>query len=202
MWRLRSKLKLLSRRLSQWSREDIGDIHEQVLKCEQKIQSLEEHEIISNTEAAREETNKAHAEYIRWLNMQDSLLIQKTNFKGFEEGDRNTRYFYSMIREKRRKLQLNRIKNHKGKWIQGDNKIAKVAIKHFNSIFNLPVAKIDPTLLNCISKRITEEESDNLNKEPSEEEIRHAVFSLSASSAAGPDGYNGTFFHNCWDIIE
>lgn len=64
------------------------------------------------------------------------------------------------------------------------------------------MARLDPTLLNFISKRITEEESDNLNEEPSEEEIRHAIFSLSASSATGPDGYNDTFFHNCWDIIK
>lgn len=53
MWRLEYKLKLFSRRLSQWSREEIGDIHEQVLKWEKKIQSLEELEIINNIEAAR-----------------------------------------------------------------------------------------------------------------------------------------------------
>lgn len=75
MWRLQSKLKLPIRSLFQWSREDISDIHEQTLKWEEKIQSLEELEITNNTEAAREETNKAHTEYIRWLNMQDFLLI-------------------------------------------------------------------------------------------------------------------------------
>lgn len=26
--------------------------------------------------------------------------------------------------------------------------------------------------------------------------------SMSATSAAGPDGYSGMFFHSCWDIIQ
>lgn len=35
----------------------------------------------------------------------------KTNVKGFEEGDRNTRYFHSMIREKKKKASANQDQN-------------------------------------------------------------------------------------------
>nr|XP_016459576.1 PREDICTED: uncharacterized protein LOC107783119 [Nicotiana tabacum] len=159
-------------------------------------------DIINNTEADRSETNKAHAEYIRWLDMQESLNTQKANIKWFGDGDRNTSYFHSLLREKRRRLQLDRIKNHKGKWIQGDEKISKAAIRHFNAMFNLPISKLDPSILNCIIKEITEEDNVLLNAIPSEEEIRNAIFNLSATSSAGPDGYNGSFFQRCWDIIK
>nr|XP_009770889.1 PREDICTED: uncharacterized protein LOC104221517 [Nicotiana sylvestris] len=37
---------------------------------------------------------------------------------------------------------------------------------------------------------------------PDEAKIKNAVLSLSAASTAGPDGYNGAFFHNCWDTIK
>ncbi|XP_075106825.1 uncharacterized protein LOC142179839 [Nicotiana tabacum] len=115
IWRLQAKLKLLSRKLSQWSRESIGDIQSNIIKWEEKIQSLEEMGIINNTEADKSKTNKAHAEYIRWIDMQEFLNTQKANIKWFGDGDRNTSYFHSLLREKRRKLQLDRIKNHKGK---------------------------------------------------------------------------------------
>ncbi|XP_070042736.1 uncharacterized protein [Nicotiana tomentosiformis] len=29
----------------------------------------------------------------------------------------------------------------------------------------------------------------------------HAVYGLNSDSAGGPDGFNGSFFHSCWDII-
>lgn len=79
---------------------------------------------------------------------------------------------------RRRKLQVNRIKNHKDKWIQGEEKTAKVAIRHFNKIFNLPTSSIDPTILNCITKRITDENRNRMDEIPSEEEIKNAVFDL------------------------
>lgn len=37
---------------------------------------------------------------------------------------------------------------------------------------------------------------------PMEDEIKNVVFSMSVDSSAGPDGFNGKFFHTCWDIIK
>ncbi|XP_075099449.1 uncharacterized protein LOC142176224 [Nicotiana tabacum] len=40
-----------------------------------------------------------------------------------------------------------------------------------------------------------------LIKQPTKEEVIHAVFGLNGDSAGGPDGFTGCFFHTCWDII-
>lgn len=37
---------------------------------------------------------------------------------------------------------------------------------------------------------------------PNMDEIKKAVFSMSSTSSAGPEGYNGTFYHKCWNIIS
>lgn len=37
---------------------------------------------------------------------------------------------------------------------------------------------------------------------PNMNEVKETVFSMSASSAGGPDGYSGMFFHKCWAIIQ
>lgn len=129
--------------------------------------------------------------------MQNSLTKQAANVKWFEEGDCNTNYFHSMLREKRRKLQLNTIKNHNGNWIHGEDKIVKASVKYFNSLFNLPPTTLDTNILDCITKNITDEYNDILSAISTEDEIRNVVFNLSATSTSGPDGYNGTFFHCC-----
>lgn len=130
MCRLQSKLKLLSKRLSMWSRETMGDINEQVNLWEAKILIMEDMDLNSNTKHDRAKLNKGYAEYIRWLGLQDSLLIQKTQSSWFKEGDCNSKYFHNILRDRRRRLQIFRIKNHKDRWIQREDKIAKAAIKH------------------------------------------------------------------------
>lgn len=49
---------------------------------------------------------------------------------------------------------------------------------------------------------MSKEDNINLIVLPTEDEIKNTIFSLSAESSAGPDGYNGTFFQSCWDIIK
>ncbi|XP_070015489.1 uncharacterized protein [Nicotiana sylvestris] len=122
IWILQSKLKLLSRKLIQWSREEIRDINDLIIKWEGKVQIFEDMDVVTISDNNREESNKAYAEYIKWLSMQESLLKQKTQTRWFDEGDINTRHFHSLLRERRRKQQLNMIKNHRGKWIKKEKK--------------------------------------------------------------------------------
>lgn len=81
MWRLQCKLMALNKKPSHWCRKIVGDVNEQVNIWEAKIQTLEELEILNNTEHNREELNKGHTEYVRWLGMQDPLMRQKYRIK-------------------------------------------------------------------------------------------------------------------------
>ncbi|OIT39211.1 hypothetical protein A4A49_28977 [Nicotiana attenuata] len=171
MWILQSKLKALSKKLSQWSRKEIGDINDAVTNWEDKIQELEDIDIEDNSEKSREDVNMAHAHYIRWLNRQESMLKQKSQVKWFEEGEKNTKYFHSILREKRRRQQVNRIKNSRGKWIKGDDKIANRAVRHFQNLFNITNPTINNSILDCIPFCVSGDDNSMLSKVPEEVEI-------------------------------
>ncbi|XP_059301933.1 uncharacterized protein LOC132053854 [Lycium ferocissimum] len=115
MWRFHQKLKRLGRRLATWSRNEIGDVHENAEVWENKMQILEDLDMEARTENSREELNRGHAEYMSWSNKQDGILKQKSQVIWFEEGDSNTKYFHIVIRDRRRKLKLERIKNNRGR---------------------------------------------------------------------------------------
>ncbi|XP_075098066.1 uncharacterized protein LOC142175380 [Nicotiana tabacum] len=202
MWRLQQKLKLLSKRLSQWSKEDIGNIYDQVHVWEVKVHDLEEMELVNNTDTSRAELNKGQAEYIKWMSMQDAILRQKSRIKWFDEGDSNTNYFHSIIRDRRRRLQLHRIKDHINRWVEGGDNISKAAIHHFQKLFNIKHQFNDYDILNFIPICITTDDNAHLTAIPDIEEIKEAIFPMSSSSVAGPDGYNGTFFQKFWEIIK
>nr|XP_016487427.1 PREDICTED: uncharacterized protein LOC107807533 [Nicotiana tabacum] len=185
-----------------WKKLDRNFVNDHWDQLFQRTSELEDIDIEDNSEKSREDVNRAHAQYIRWLNLQESMLKQKSQIKWFEEGENNTRYFHSILREKRRRQQINRIKNSRGNWIKGDEKIARKAVRHFQTIFNLTPPIINNSILDCIPFCISGDDNIMLSKVPEEDEIKEAVFSLSPHSTAGPDGFNGTFVQSCWKIIE
>nr|XP_016448725.1 PREDICTED: uncharacterized protein LOC107773821 [Nicotiana tabacum] len=202
MWRLQQNLKLLSRRLSQWSKEYIGNIYEQVHMWGAKVHDLEELNLANNTDTSRAKLNKGQAKYIKWMIMQDALLRHKSRIKWFEEGESNTNYFHSTIKDRRRRLQLHRIKDHKNRWVEGDDNISKATIHYLQKLFNIKHQLNDYDILNFIPKCITTDDNAHLTAIPDIEKIKEVIFNMSSFSAAGPDSYNGTFFQKYWEIIK
>lgn len=133
--------------------------------------------------------------------MQTSLLKVKTKVKWEEEGENSTKYFHSIIRQRRKKAYLHRIKNEEGTWVQGKEQMAQAAEAHFSQLFSQPVEDKEFSILKRIEKSITTEYNELLIKIPTITEIKEAVWSLDPTSAARPDGFNGSFYQSCWDII-
>lgn len=98
-------------------------------------------------------------------------------------------------------LRIYNIKDHRDMWIRWDDDIFDAATYHFEHLFNLPHSFTDTTITNCIPNIINEEDNAYLTSMPNMEEIKNVVFSMTATSSAGPDGYNGIFYHKCWNII-
>lgn len=134
---------------------------------------MEDRDLNNNSSQDREELNEGYAEYIKWMGLQDSLMRQKSRANWFREGVGNTNYFHVVLRERRRRIYLYRIKNHRDVWIQGEDKIATAAIKHFKIFFNLNQdTRIRESLLDCIPAIITDEDNQFLTTLLEEEEIK------------------------------
>ncbi|KAK6781981.1 hypothetical protein RDI58_019777 [Solanum bulbocastanum] len=99
---------------------------------ETKIQALEELEILHNNVQCKEDLNRGQEEYVKWMGIQENLLKQKAKTKCFEQGDFKTKYFHSLIRERRKRLQVYRIKDHRDNWFQG----AEVLSRLLNNLKN------------------------------------------------------------------
>lgn len=73
----------------------------------------------------------------------------------------------------------------------------KTACSHFEKIFIGEDKVINEEILNSIPSMITDQQNQLLQAMPTKEELKKVVFSMSATSATGPDGMNGKFFHSC-----
>lgn len=136
--------------------------------------------------------HKAQAEYIYWLKQEQSTLKQRARINWAEEGDSNSKYFHSIIKQRRRRSQLLRIKNNSG---QGNLDISEAPVDHFTE----KDIEEQEGIFRNVEPVINE---DMIQETPSEEEVKDAVFSINPDSTAGPDGYNAFFFQHSWEVIK
>ncbi|XP_055826454.1 uncharacterized protein LOC129894869 [Solanum dulcamara] len=140
------KLKRLANTLSNWSRQQYGDIYTTVKDFEEKIKQAEDDLIHDNSEGNRTKLNHVNAQYIRYLKIEQSILKQKTKLQWFKDGDMNSRYFHAIIIGRRRRLFNHKINDDQGNTIQGDQNIATAGKE----------VLIKEEFINCIPKSITE----------------------------------------------
>lgn len=92
------------------SRERFGDIfyqlviREDIIKLKQKL--LKKDPSITNKVVLQ----KNQEEVKKYLHFEEEFQRQKADITWFEKEDRNTRFFYSLVKDRRKRLQINRIK--------------------------------------------------------------------------------------------
>nr|XP_009794682.1 PREDICTED: uncharacterized protein LOC104241434 [Nicotiana sylvestris] len=74
---------------------------------------------------------KAQYELKKYLSIEEQYWKQKAGMTWFVEGDRNTSFFHNHVNGKRKKLQLKRIKNGSGVWIEDQEQLATVAVDFY-----------------------------------------------------------------------
>ncbi|XP_060182297.1 uncharacterized protein LOC132611960 [Lycium barbarum] len=73
------------------------------------------------------------------------------------DGDRNTRYFHSIVKGRRKRLLLTRIQNADGEWVDNVDDIATEAISFYQNQFSQESGRVDSNLLDHIPERISED---------------------------------------------
>ncbi|KAK6803878.1 hypothetical protein RDI58_001662 [Solanum bulbocastanum] len=120
----------------------------------------------------------------------------------FTDGDRNTKFFHSYVKGRKRKLQLNEIIDGQVVLYKESKDIGEVIAKVFEQQFKEKTFNYDYTMIDCIHKLITAEQQENMNKTSMEEDVREMVFSLNSDNICELDSYSGNFFQSHWKIIK
>ncbi|XP_049388501.1 uncharacterized protein LOC125852861 [Solanum stenotomum] len=180
---------------------DHAPLHMKIATLEDVIKVKEEQLEVQPTQANRAELSKMEAELRKYLSIEEEYWRQKAGMKWFQEGDRNTKFFHSYVRGRRKKLHLERIKDMRGVEISSNEQKGTVAVEYFQDQFSEEERNLDFSILQHIPKLISKEQNEEMHKLPSIEEVRNVVFTLNVESAPGPDGFSGKFFQHCWEII-
>ncbi|XP_075080127.1 uncharacterized protein LOC142165483 [Nicotiana tabacum] len=195
------KLKKLKKAISWWSKATFGDIFQKIASMEEVVMVHEAEFEANPTGMNRERLQKVQAELIKCLAREEKYCQQKAGMTWFKKGDRNTKFFHAQVRGRRKRLQLNRIQNSGGTWIEEEQKIAEEAIKFYKEQFTEAATPSSFDIVEHVPNLINTEQNAELIKQLTKEEVKVVVLGLNGDSAGGPDGMTGKFYHSCWDII-
>lgn len=129
------------------------------------------------------------------------MLCNKARLDWARDGDRNSKYFHAVIRE-RRKRKLTQLTLANGDITTSPSEIGRLAVEFFSDLFTASPYHLDEELFANIQPRVSPAEDQIFNSLPTMEEISETIKQLNPSSSPGNDGFTGYFYRSCWEIIQ
>ncbi|KAF8049901.1 hypothetical protein N665_2094s0001 [Sinapis alba] len=116
-------------------------------------------------------------------------------------GDRNSGFFNSVTKGRRRANMLTMIEDEHGNPIHKEEKIAQVSVSYFGNFFASTTTNSIETINYAIDPIITQEQNDLLIIIPLAEKIKAVALSIHTDKAPDPNGFSAGFYYSSWDLV-
>lgn len=192
-----SKIGRCAQNLQCWGKEITGCFSKRIKECKQ---------ILKATRNVRDENSKTE-----YMNAKKQLFLVQDQKEIFwrqwskqlwlQAGEKNTIFFHSACNNRRRTNRIQRLKDGEGHWYDWENGLHELIKSYYQNLFTASATQAG-SILNCISRTISEEQNSRLLSPIVEEEVRCAIFQMHPDKAPGPDGMTPTFFQKHWKIVD
>ena len=144
----------------------------------------------------RKEIIKIRAEINEIETKKTIAKINKTKSRFFEKRNKIDKPLARLIKKKRKRTQINKIRNEKGEVTTDTAEIQSILRDSYkqlcaNKMDNLE--EMDKFLERYNLPRLNQEEIENMNRPITSNEIETVIKNLSTSKSPGPDGFTGEF---------
>nr|GEW43072.1 putative reverse transcriptase domain, reverse transcriptase zinc-binding domain protein [Tanacetum cinerariifolium] len=132
--------------------------------------------------------------------MEERFLQQKAKIQWLKEGDANLAYFHKVVKSHVSRSRIDTVTNSEG--VVFDNNTVHVAfVKHYEMFLGQEGETSNFNYANLFNVRLNDQESQNMVREISNQEVKDAVFSIGDDKSPGPNGFTPAFFKEAWNII-
>ncbi|XP_042012191.1 uncharacterized protein LOC121760618 [Salvia splendens] len=197
---LKIKLARTKKTLKRWNKEVFGNIHANLRESEGRIAVAQAEFEANPAPRNRADLNKDVANYILLLKMEEDFWRQKAALRWLEDGDKNTKFYQSWVKQKRIRLRIHKIKDN-GEEITDEKEVRDSAVNFFQHLLAPDHPELMEPDLDIIRQLPQSEQLEGMSTPPDKDEVKRAVFDIAGNSAPGPDGYTATFYQSCWGIV-
>ncbi|KAH6786951.1 hypothetical protein C2S52_006503 [Perilla frutescens var. hirtella] len=199
-YRLAKKLKELQKHLKQLNKDKFEGITN---KAKESKRELEEHQIQLDADPLnvelREKIPSLRKKALFQAEAERQFFSQRAKCKHLLESDRNTKFFYAIVKKNNTKHGINMLVRENGQIVEELDQISYDFMEFYTKLFgeeNL-TNPIDEDVLES-GPRILEEDKRILMDEVTVKKIKDAPFDIGDEKAPGLDGFSSALFKTTW----
>ena len=202
-FKLQHKLNNVRKRAIEWNRTIFGKIEKELKEKQQDLQEIQDN--IQTTADVRKE--RQLREEIEMLMFREEIMwAQKARNEWILKGDRNTKYFQTLVKQRRARSKILHLKLENGEFTEDSEVIENTLVTHFKEQFtdleSRSLHEISKELQSLPIPQIDHHQQQLLDMPVTNEEIERAIFQMGPHKAPGPNGIPAFFFQEFWDIVK
>ena len=181
MFKVTRKIKECKVAILEWRKKVQGNSKVKIKELKEKLKQVREgHEvgIKSRVTELKIQLSKAYEE-------EGLYWSQKSRSKWLKEEDRNTAYFHTNVKAKRRRNTISTLEKQDGTRCKSEEEIEVELSQYYNDLFTTTNPTDFEEILTEILSTISRQMNENLNKPVEEKDIRQALFSMHPNKAPG-----------------
>ncbi|KAL3617571.1 hypothetical protein CASFOL_037892 [Castilleja foliolosa] len=167
------KLKRVRMALKKWNWDSFGDINKNIINLNNQINTLENKLQLQWDDNTHREISQLQEQLHHNVRWEADLLKQKSRINWLQDGDRNTKFFHAVIKD-RRKRNLISIKDDNGCDITDHQAVGEKAAEFYKSLFTATDYYMDVSLFENIPNLINADDNYFFEKIPDAEEVYQA----------------------------
>lgn len=203
MFQIVTKLKGLKHELKGLNRSQFTDIETSASVAQAALADLQKKLSDDPTNCVISQAERQLAkECVILQQAKNEFLAQKSKVRWVMEGDDNTKYFHSTLKQRRANNKVLRIVDMDGNLHDNPEDINKAFVAYYTTLLGqaAEVKHIHAEVVQT-GPLITEEQMEILTREVTGSEIKEAMFAIQNDKAPGPDGYTSKFYKEAWPIV-
>ncbi|XP_022558258.1 uncharacterized protein LOC111206163 [Brassica napus] len=185
------------RALCEWRRQNNVNSAKLVEELKEKVEGL-----YADDNATTEEIAAALKELSYALKAEEMFWKQKSRVFWLREGDRNTKFFHALTKQRRARNKITQLLDENGNIVEDEEGLVAIATSYFRQNFESSNPEKIEEALAQVPTTITGDMNANLTAPVSEWEVKLALFAMHPEKAPGPDGMTALFYQKFWDIVK
>ncbi|KAK0578404.1 hypothetical protein LWI29_009836 [Acer saccharum] len=196
------KLKRMKQRLRVWNKEIFGCVDGFIRELEEWVEHHEEMLQAEYSESVKEEFLVFKVELDVWYKREETRLVQQAKINWLSEGDQNSKFFHTVIAQRRRNSYVKTMVLPDGTSLDNMEMVHNGAVNYFEQFLGISVAVQGADLENFIQPSISEVIVNQLKEKPTEEEVYDVLKSILVDSSPADEvmGRVGKF-QNSKDVM-
>lgn len=195
------KFNILATEAKIWNRDVFGCLHKNDTNARMRLCQAQDQ--LSSNPSLQNKANEASClkDYIDKVKLKEIFYAQKSRVQWLKCGNLNTRFFHLSTIIRRHRNRISCLKNDSGSWVDNEEGIELLINDYFKNLYPSKFPSIPDDLCGLLPKVISDNDNNFLTRPVTEEQIVNTVLQMGLLKSPGPDGLQGIFYKDYWDII-